>query len=404
MLTNTKKINILLYGNIPSRDYRSQTLVKFLRESKHHISLVCPDSYIPKSLKQFHLIAKVFITSHLLELFIKATFADVIYLLPMNVRFIKSATWAAKIFNKKLVVEMYISLYDTFVIDRKLIKKGSKKAKLVLKKDTLALTKSDYIIHTAGHELTYWKKNIGINIEQNKVFIAPICNISTLVLKRSFRQDGVLKICWWGTFIPLHGLDNILQAMKILKEKGLDFTCNLFGVNNTLFPTYAEKIQLDELDNYVLLRRDLSFSDGSLPKYLVDNCDLALGIFGNTDKAHNVVPNKLIEALSMGIPTLTMNSPALKEFFNPETDFWVCESSPESIAKSILTIAANAAYPVDWEQTRQKVLNTFNAARYQEVVSNVLERVADSLVGEKTLEVESERFAARHAAINSVKR
>jgi len=32
-------------------------------------------------------------------------------------------------------------------------------------------------------------------------------------------QDGVLRICWWGTFIPLHGLDNILQALKILKEQ-----------------------------------------------------------------------------------------------------------------------------------------------------------------------------------------
>jgi len=34
-------------------------------------------------------------------------------------------------------------------------------------------------------------------------------------------QDGVLRICWWGTFIPLHGLDNILQALKILKEQDL---------------------------------------------------------------------------------------------------------------------------------------------------------------------------------------
>lgn len=404
MLTNTKKIKVLLYGNVPSRDYRSQVLIKFLSESNYYISLIYPDSYIPKKIKQFYLIAKVFSRFHLVEFFIKAAFVDVIYLLPMNTRFIKNAVWAAKTFNKKLVVEMYISGYDTLVKDRKLIEDGSKKAKAVMTKDILALTKSDYIIHTAAHEVSYWEKIIGINVEKEKVFIAPICNVSMLNLNRKFRQDGILKICWWGTFIPLHGLDNILQAMKILKEKKINFTCNLFGVNSTLFSTYVEKIQLEKLDSHVFLRKDLSFSNVSLPRYLVNNCDLALGIFGNTDKASNVVPNKLIEALSMGIPTLTMNSPALREFFNPETDLWTCEPSPESIAESVLTIADGAAYPVDWEQTRQKVQDTFSVTHYQEVVSKVLERATNDLLGGETSNVESGVFATHQNATNQLKR
>lgn len=404
MLNNTKKIKVLLYGNVPSRDYRSQVLIKFLSESNYYISLIHPDSYIPKKIKQLYLIAKIFSRFHLVKFFIKAASVDVIYLLPMNTRFIRNAVWVAKIFNKKLVVEMYISGYDTLVKDRKLIKDGSKKAKAVMAKDILALTKSDYIIHTAAHEVSYWEKIIGINVEKEKVFIAPICNISMLNLNRKFRQDGVLKICWWGTFIPLHGLDEILQAMKILKEKKLHFTCNLFGVNNTLFSTYVEKMQLEKLDSHVFLRKDLSFSNVSLPRYLVNNCDLALGIFGNTDKASNVVPNKLIEALSMGIPTLTMNSPALREFFNPETDLWTCEPSPKSIAESVLTIADGAAYPVDWEQTRQKVQDTFSVTHYQEVVSKVLERATNDLLGGETSNVENGVFATHQNATNQLKR
>lgn len=188
-------------------------------------------------------------------------------------------------------------------------------------------------------------------------------------------EDGILRICWWGSFIPLHGLDNILQAIKILKEQNLSFTCNLLGVDKPPFYTYVEKIQLNNLEQCVFLRKDLTFSDGSLPKYLIDNCDLALGIFGNTDKARHAFPNKVSESLSMRIPTLTMNSPALEEFFNPETDLWTCEPSPESIAQSILTIARGAAYPVNWEQTRQKAVDTFSVARYQEVLSKVLSKV-----------------------------
>jgi len=51
---------------------------------------------------------------------------------------------------------MYISLYDTMV-DREMIV-GSKEAKACKENDILALTKSDYIIHTAGQELAYWEK------------------------------------------------------------------------------------------------------------------------------------------------------------------------------------------------------------------------------------------------------
>jgi len=63
-----------------------------------------------------------------IELFIKV-FADIIYLPPMNAKLIKSAILVSRLFNKKLVVEMYISLYDTYVRDRKLIKDGSKEAR-----------------------------------------------------------------------------------------------------------------------------------------------------------------------------------------------------------------------------------------------------------------------------------
>lgn len=403
MLNSKRKIKVLLYGNFHSGIHRSQTLVKFLLSSEYHVSLACPDLYVTRESKKDYLLDKVFVLFQLLELFTKAIFIDVIYLLPDNNRFIKNATWAAKLFNKKLVVEIYISLYDTFVKDRKIIEDGSRQAKALIAKDRLALTKSDYIIHTAGHELSYWEKTLGININQNKVFISPLCSVSSLAVRRSFMQDDVLKICWWGTFIPLHGLDNILQAVKILKEQKIQFTCNLFGIDNSFFPIYTEKIQLDELDQHVLLRKDLSFSNGSLPEYLVDNCDLALGIFGDTDKAHNTIPNKLVEALSMGIPTLTMDSPALQEFFEG-TDLWACNPSPEAIAESILEIASGTAHPVNWEQTRQKVLATFSVAQYQDVVTKVLGKVKEDLLVGGTLGVEKAVFVTHQPALNQVDR
>ena len=366
MFTKNKSTKILVYGNV-FRDYRSQVLIELLLDSGYHVSLICPDFYLTPGRSIWNFL-------YLLELAIKARSADAIYLSPMNTRFIKSALWAAKTFRKKLIVEMYISIYDTFVGDRKPLKgkqieAGSRLAKSMRSKDVLALTQSDFIIHTAQHELSYWEKLLEIEIDRQKVAIAPNFNVSDLV--HSDSGDDTLRICWWGTFIPLHGLDNILLAMQMLQQQGVRFTCSLFGVDNDSFATYSQKIEQAQLQDCVYLRKDLRFSDRSLPEYLVQHCDLALGIFGNTAKAENTVPNKLIEALSMAIPTLTRSSPALNEFF-ADDDLWTCQPNPEAIAESILTIANGTAYPVDWKQTRQKVLDTFSVDRYRQVVSQVL--------------------------------
>ena len=179
--------------------------------------------------------------------------------------------------------------------------------------------------------------------------------------------------------------------MKILQSRGINFTCSLFGIDNDLFATYVREIKSEQLER-VFLRKDLNFADCSLPNYLVNNCDLALGIFGNTDKAYNTVPNKLIEALSMGIPTLTLSSSALKEFFEPEKDLWSCQPDPEAIAETIIAIAEGTARPVDWQQTRQKVLNTFSVTRYREVVNTVIARATNQLEN-RDAEVASKIFA-----------
>ena len=374
MSIKIKPGKVLIYGNV-FRDYRSQALVKILLDSGYHVSLICPDFYINKLFSGLRFL-------YLIELLIKIPFVDVIYLPPMNSRFIKSASWAAKAFNKKLIVEMYISIYDTFVKDRKILKgkqiePGSRQAKEMFEKDVLALTESDFLIHTAKHELSYWEKLLNIKIAPKKVFIAPNFNVSQLVHNRNQITDNNLNICWWGTFIPLHGLENILQAMKILQANQIKFTCNLFGTNNSLFTAYETKIKQEQLEDCVFLRKDLNFANNSLPKYLINNCDLALGIFGNTDKAYNTVPNKLIEALSMGIPTLTMKSSALEEFFSPE-DLWTCESDPESIARAILTVVDGTISQVNWLKTRAKVWKTFSMSRYQQVVNQVLDKAINN--------------------------
>lgn len=376
MATSEKKLKILLYGSISESQYRTQNLIRILINSGHLVTLVNPNFYAKPAAKKASFTNKILMSVHLLEVMIKILFADVVYILPFNTHLIEHAMRATRIFHKSLVTESFISLYDAFVKDRKVYGEGSREAALAKHRDRLALTQSNYVIAPSEHEVHYWETMLGIQVNRHKVFIAPIFANSTLTTKNAQPQNEVLRICWWGTFIPLHGLEHILAAMQLLKERGVQFTCQLFGVDNPFYQTYAEQIQARGLDSHLTLRKDLKFSDRSLPRYLRENCDLALGIFGNTDRARNTVPTKVVDALSLGLPLLTMRSSALSEFFDPEVDLWTCEPNPAAIATAIQAIQAGTLYPVDWQQTHQKVLATFSPDNYEMVIDQVLQTIA----------------------------
>ena len=386
MSIKKQRLKVLLYGNFFGA-YRSQNLVKYLLDEGYRTTIISPEFYYERGEKKT-LIAKLFRILfsgyYFIELFIKASLADVIYLLPLNSNLIQPVILASRIFRTKLIVEMYISSYDTTIREKQEFPIDSPTAQRIRKNDILALSEADYIIHLSRHELRYWESILDIQIDDSKVWVAPLFCETTLkqMCQSSLEQEQCLRICWWGTMLPSHGIDTILEALQRLKDAGHSFTCQLFGApakgKEDLIQVYKAEIQKRNLSDVVFLRQDLTFRDGSLPSYLVQNCDLALGMFGSTEKAHAAVPNKIVEALTLGIPVLNMSTPALSEFFDPGKDLWTCPATPEGIADALGKIAAGSAYPVDWPQTRELVLKTFSLETYQTTVNTVLSHAAKS--------------------------
>jgi glycosyltransferase involved in cell wall biosynthesis len=64
--------------------------------------------------------------------------------------------------------------------------------------------------------------------------------------------------------------------------------------------------------------------------------DVILGIFGRTPKTRRVVPNKVFEALSIGQPVITGDTPAIREILEPGRDVICCPvDDPAGLADAI---------------------------------------------------------------------
>jgi glycosyltransferase involved in cell wall biosynthesis len=113
---------------------------------------------------------------------------------------------------------------------------------------------------------------------------------------------------FWGTYIPLHGVATIVEAAALMRDEPVRF--ELAGRGQT----FAETAALARRLGLANLSLSPPVPPGELARF-ARRCDVALGIFGETAKAARVVPHKVYQAMLSGLPVVTRDSPAVREFF-----------------------------------------------------------------------------------------
>ena len=281
--------------------------------------------------------------------------ADIVYVSPMchnNMYEIKRA----KSLNKKIITEFYISYYDTLVNDRNIYKKEDKEAKEAYEFDRFALLNSDVVIFLNETEAKRYCSVVDIDISKINYLILPLsidkkCSVK---LKYFKKERKCLNICWWGTYIPLHGLDKIIKSMKLLREE--NFLCKLyiFGDSDEKAKEYIKLVEENNLDDIIEFNNEFSFNNGKLNEFLTKNCDITLGTFGDSSKAKNVIANKIIDGIALKSPVITGYSAALKEYFQGEDDIFMIENTSEQLAEKIKEVSKK-----DYDNIKKNIENSY---------------------------------------------
>jgi glycosyltransferase involved in cell wall biosynthesis len=237
--------------------------------------------------------------------------------------------WARPVFLGPIVLDLFLSAYDTAVCDRQMFHPASPLAWLLKRLDRQACRAADLVLvdtpqhadHVAGlvgcaRQTMDWVP-VSDPEEPEQAFPFP-----------DLRPGDRLEVLFFGTGVPLHGLDTLLSAVELCHDVRL----TLIGgrpEDRARARQMGDRVRL--LD--VFLPRD-ALQD------LLEQSHLVAGIFGTGGKARRVIPLKVMLALSAGRPVVTADTPAVRGLLRPGMDCVVVPpGDPRALAAQLQLLA-----------------------------------------------------------------
>jgi glycosyltransferase involved in cell wall biosynthesis len=239
--------------------------------------------------------------------------------------------------RRPLVFSPLISLYDTLVDDRKAFRDGSVMSRFLLWLDRWTCRMADLVLLDTNAHIAYFVDTFGLPREKFvRVFVGANEQVFTPRLRT--RAYGEFHVIFVGKFTPLHGLEVMMQAARLLRDEP-DIVFHFVGAGQL-----SERIRGIAGELGLPNVRFLDWVDYEQVPDRLAQADVCLGIFGTTAKAGRVIPGKVYEAISLGKPVVTSDTVAIRELLTDGESAVLCErGSPEALSRAILRLSRDRA-------------------------------------------------------------
>jgi glycosyltransferase involved in cell wall biosynthesis len=229
--------------------------------------------------------------------------------------------------GRPVVFNPLVSLSDTFVADRGRFRDGSLPARALGAIDRHALRAADLVVADTRANADHLASLA--RLPPDRVAVAFV-GAEERLFGPPWAPEQPFTALFVGKLIPLHGLETILAAARIAPELRL----RLVG-SGQLESQLAQRPDNVEWVPWVEYER--------LPDEL-HRSSCALGIFGDSDKAQRVIPNKAFQALACGTPLVTADTPAARELLVHERSaLLVPPADPGALAAALRRLAGDPA-------------------------------------------------------------
>jgi glycosyltransferase involved in cell wall biosynthesis len=238
----------------------------------------------------------------------------------------------ATLARSPLVFDVHISLHDTIVEDRTLIKPDSLFARLIYAVDKYGCLLADMVLLDTKAHIEHFGSKFGVDTSKFRRLLVGANDTRYQPLPRT-ENDDIFRVLYYGKYIPLHGVEYIIQAAKELAEYE-DIRFEFVGAGQVYSQAQAMASGLG-LDN-------ITWQEWLSPERLmrrIAEADVCLGIFGTSRKAGLVVPSKVYIGLAMKRAVITGDSPAAREVLSDGENALLCPMGDgKALASAILRL------------------------------------------------------------------
>jgi glycosyltransferase involved in cell wall biosynthesis len=236
--------------------------------------------------------------------------------------------------RKPILLDAFISLYDTLCFDRKVCSPESVMGRFVFWLDKISCQLANHIIVDTHAQKLYFRDKFGI--PEDKISVLWVgCDDEVfapdITKTRTGEASSNSLVLFYGSYLPLHGVDVIVRAAKILEP-----------LSNIHFRIIGEGMQKKQISNLArdLGVRNIEFISSVKYETLPDEIGRAKiclgGHFGGNEKAARVIPAKVFQCIAMGKATIVGDNLANAEFLTHGKDAYYCKmNDPEALANAI---------------------------------------------------------------------
>lgn len=241
---------------------------------------------------------------------------------------------AKLLMRQPIVFDAFTSHYGGYVLDRKKWSRTSIHAKYYRFLDYWSCRLADLVLLDTQAHIDFFVNEFGLPKEKfRRIFVGT--DSSVFYPRQLVPRSKKFQVHFHGTYIPLQGVEYIIQAAKLLENEDIQFNCIGRGQTYAKSRTLAEDLKLKNL-NFI---EPVEYTQ--LAEHIA-GADICLGIFGDSPKTALVIPNKIFEAMAMAKPIITADTPAIHELCTDRENILLCRpADPKGLANAILELKNN---------------------------------------------------------------
>ncbi|MDU8928289.1 glycosyltransferase [Alisedimentitalea sp. MJ-SS2] len=345
--TAPQNLNVLIWGTYDLGKPRTRLVIQSIRETGAQVSEIHSavwegaedKSVLRKGAALRRVVRWLLAYPGLLWRFCRAPRPDVVVIGYLGHLDVLSLLPFAAIRRIPIVWDAFLSLHDTVVRDRKMISRRNPAALFLWALEWLACRAVNRVVLDTEAHAELFRCSYGLEPRKlASVFVGAEAEaFPTVSPKLHAKHPTVL---FYGQFIPLHGIETIVEAARMAGDQEISWVIIGRGqqtqaVQDMTVSGVPASIEWVEWVPYPeLVQR-------------IGQADVCLGVFGESEKAGRVIPNKVFQILSAGKPLVTRTGPGILELVSEDTPGveLVPPGDPAALLAAVKRLLSSAPYP-----------------------------------------------------------